>query len=54
MNKSVSLFTEIPEDLHQSLKKYLDAHPTWDQDRVFTTALFLFLSLDKKKNYQKN
>ena len=43
MNASVSILTEIPEQLHESLKNYLESHPTWDQDRVFTAALSLFL-----------
>jgi hypothetical protein len=43
MNTSVSLLAEIPETLHQSLRHYLDQHPTWDQDRVFTAALSFFL-----------
>ena len=43
MNTSVSILAEIPEDLHLSLKNYLECHPTWDQDRVFAAALSLFL-----------
>lgn len=43
MNANVSLFAEIPQPLHESLKSYLDAHPSWDQDRVFAAALSLFL-----------
>lgn len=43
MNASVSILTEIPEELHKSLKNYLETHPDWDQDRVFTAALSLFL-----------
>ncbi|PIG94656.1 DUF2811 domain-containing protein [Gloeocapsopsis sp. IPPAS B-1203] len=43
MNSTVSILTEIPEELHESLKNYLESHPTWDQDRVFTAALSLFL-----------
>jgi hypothetical protein len=43
MNTSVSLLTEIPETLHESLQGYLDTHPDWDQDRVLTAALSLFL-----------
>jgi len=43
MNTSVSILTEIPEELHESLKSYLETHPDWDQDRVFTAALSLFL-----------
>lgn len=43
MSNTLSILTEIPEELHQSLKSYLEDHPDWDQDRVFTAALSLFL-----------
>ncbi|CDN15894.1 MAG: DUF2811 domain-containing protein [Richelia sp.] len=43
MNPTVSIFTEIPETLHESLNSYLAAHPDWDQNRVLTAALSLFL-----------
>ena len=43
MKTAVSIFADIPEDLHQSLKSYLNVHPNWDQDRVFAAALSLFL-----------
>lgn len=43
MNATVSILAEIPEDLHEGLKTYLETHPDWDQDRVFTASLSLFL-----------
>lgn len=43
MNATVSILAEIPEELHESLKDYLECHPDWDQDRVFAAALSLFL-----------
>ncbi len=43
MKTPVSILAEIPEELHESLKSYLETHPTWDQDRVFAAALSLFL-----------
>lgn len=43
MNATVSILAEIPEDLHHSLKRYLETNPNWDQDRVFAAALSLFL-----------
>jgi Protein of unknown function (DUF2811) len=43
MNASVSILAEIPETLHESLQGYLETHPDWDQDRVFSAALSLFL-----------
>ncbi len=43
MNATISILAEIPEELHESLKNYLETHPEWDQDRVFSAALSLFL-----------
>ena len=43
MNITISILAEIPEELHESLKQYLENHPTWDQDRTFSAALSLFL-----------
>lgn len=43
MSNTLSILTEIPQELHQSLKSYLESHPDWDQDRVFAAALSLFL-----------
>ncbi len=43
MKATVSIFTEIPETLHESLKNYLETHPDWDENRVLTAALSLFL-----------
>ncbi|MBK4729108.1 DUF2811 domain-containing protein [Oxynema sp. CENA135] len=43
MKANVSILAEIPEELHESLKGYLETHPDWDQDRVFCAALSLFL-----------
>jgi hypothetical protein len=39
----VPIFTEIPETLKESLNSYLENHPDWDQNRVLTAALSLFL-----------
>ncbi len=44
MSMNISLLTEIPEELHESLQNYLETHPTWDQDGIFAAALSLFLS----------
>ncbi len=43
MHTTVSILAEIPEGLHEALTRYLETHPDWDQDRVFTAALSLFL-----------
>lgn len=43
MSNTLSILTEISQELHQSLKSYLESHPDWDQDRVFAAALSLFL-----------
>ena len=53
MNTSVSILAEIPEELHESLKSYLETHPNWDQDRVFAAALSLFLLQNKDTNTHK-
>ncbi|MGK7895926.1 MAG: DUF2811 domain-containing protein [Xenococcus sp. (in: cyanobacteria)] len=59
MKSAVSILAEIPEEIHQSLKSYLESHPNWDQDRVFAAALSLFLlqnnsseSPDSAQNYR--
>ena len=43
MNSTVPIFTEIPETLQESMNNYLESHPDWDQTRVLTVALSLFL-----------
>ncbi|MFS8894339.1 DUF2811 domain-containing protein [Synechococcus sp. O70.1] len=40
---TVSISSEIPKELHETLENYLSRHPDWDQDRVVTAALSLFL-----------
>lgn len=59
MNSTVSILAEIPEELHFSIKNYLENHPHWDQDRVFAAALSLFLlqnnngqTIDASQNYR--
>jgi len=39
----VSLYAELPEELHEALTVYLESHPSWTQNRVFNAALSLFL-----------
>jgi hypothetical protein len=44
MNSSlVSVLAEIPEELHDTLQTYLEHHTDWDENRVFTAAVSLFL-----------
>ncbi|MEL6160396.1 MAG: DUF2811 domain-containing protein [Cyanobacteria bacterium J06623_5] len=43
MQVNISVLAEIPEELHESLARFLETHPTWDQDRVYQAALSLFL-----------
>ncbi|NJP10046.1 MAG: DUF2811 domain-containing protein [Leptolyngbyaceae cyanobacterium RU_5_1] len=54
MNTHVSLLVEIPEILHESLGNYLEMRPDWDQDRVITAALSLFLLQTILKPLPKN
>ena len=43
MSGTVSIVAEIPEELHEALKDYLEVHPDWDLNRVFAASLSLFL-----------
>lgn len=43
MESQVSLLSQVPESLHESIQQFLDTHPDWNQDRVFSAALALFL-----------
>ncbi|MGB3573939.1 MAG: DUF2811 domain-containing protein [Phormidesmis sp.] len=49
MQAPVSVLAEIPEELHESLKGFLDTHPAWDQDRLYAAALSLFLLQNGQK-----
>jgi len=49
MQATVSVLAEIPEELHESLKGFLDTHPAWDQDRLYAAALSLFLLQNGQK-----
>ncbi len=40
---NVSLLADIPQELHQQVKAFLDANPAWHQDDFVTCALSLFL-----------
>ncbi|MEM9451755.1 MAG: DUF2811 domain-containing protein [Cyanobacteria bacterium P01_E01_bin.6] len=60
MKTNISIIAEVPEDLSDSLTSYLETHPDWDQDRVFSAALSLFLlqngtstSLDATRSYRQ-
>lgn len=53
-NVNVSLFVEIPEALHETLTTFLDTRPDWDQDRVFSAALALFLLQNRPANERQN
>ena len=50
MNTNVSILAEIPEYLHLSMQGYLGGNPDWDQDRVFSAALSLFLLQNTVEN----
>jgi len=49
MQVTVSVLADIPEELHESLKAFLDTHPTWDQNRIYAAALSLFLLQNGQK-----
>jgi hypothetical protein len=44
MNLPISLTIEVSEDLHRSLRGFLDTRLDWDQDKAMTAALSLFLT----------
>jgi hypothetical protein len=39
----IDLQVELPEHLHDAVQAYLEANPTWSQNRLFTAAVSLFL-----------
>lgn len=39
----VSVQIEIPESLHVALVTFMEGHPNWDQPRVMSAALSMFL-----------
>ena len=50
MHTRISVLAEIPEELHNALSAFLETHPDWDQDRVFSAATSLFLLQNGKKD----
>lgn len=50
MYTRVSVLAEIPEELHHALATFLETHPDWDQDRVFSAAMSLFLLQNGRKD----
>lgn len=40
---NISLLIELPESLHDALRLHLSQNPAWDQERLMTAALALFL-----------
>ena len=43
MAGTVSMTAEVPEPLLQSMQGFIEAHPNWDQYRLFQAALAGFL-----------
>ncbi|MGB3135753.1 MAG: DUF2811 domain-containing protein [Nodosilinea sp.] len=43
MASRISLNVEVPEELFEAIRDYVEIHPTWSQHRVFCAALSLFL-----------
>ena len=40
---TISFQTEIPKQIQQAMKVYIEKHPNWDQYRLFQAALAGFL-----------
>jgi hypothetical protein len=49
-NCNVSIESEIPAPLHNSLNHFLEQCPEWSHDRVVTAALSLFLLQNRMTN----
>lgn len=45
----VSLYVEIPQQLHNNLQFFLDTNTSWDVDQVMTIALAQFLKSKEKE-----
>jgi hypothetical protein len=43
MASRISLSVEVPEELFEAMRDYVESHPSWSQHRVFCAALSLFL-----------
>ena len=54
MESNIELFVEVPEVLHQSLQAYLDDRPDWDQNRIMSAALSLFLLQSRPANERQD
>ena len=52
--QTVSLSVEIPEELLDSLQGFLAARTGWEQDRVFSAAVALFLMQNGVNQRQVN
>ena len=52
MVNTVSLQVEIPEELHDCLRQFLEQRPMWDQDRTFSAALSLFLIQNSTRDHR--
>ena len=48
MNPAVSILAEIPEELHSSLKNYLETHPQWDQDQFLLPPCLFFITKQRR------
>ena len=46
----VTLMIPVPEELHQETQRFLDAHPSWSQERFFAAAIALFLMQNGTKS----
>lgn len=43
-NSQVSVYAELPEDLHKSIQKFLDTHPTIDFNTIVAKGIESFIS----------
>jgi len=46
----ISVEVEMPESLHAAMVTFMESRPDWDQPRVMSAALSLFLLQNKPTN----
>lgn len=50
---SISLYVEVPEQLHDHLQTFLDTHRNWDVDQVVTIALARYLKSRERETLHR-
>lgn len=51
MDDTVSTLLEIPKPINDALQELINQNPFWDEDKIFTVALCVFLINQGKANH---